>query len=103
MQLNVNDDQHLNDPDVETILSALKDLEYDEFAILARADEQYIQTYYNDDGTYTLEYRAGSEDEHYGTDPEETTLKDVQDAFAAYFGGKPDWRNGFTWEKVEFD
>ena len=48
------------------------------FVIIERDDpgkgERYIQTYLNDDGSYTLEYRDGSSDQHYGYETTDAAL-----------------------------
>ena len=99
MILNLNDDQFLENPNEETIRTAIVDLGTEQFAILSQADEEYVQTYHNADGTYQLEFRAGSFEEHYGVDPESISVKDVQDAFAAYNMGRKDWNKVWEWER----
>ncbi|MEU4597738.1 hypothetical protein [Nocardia sp. NPDC023988] len=37
------------------------------YLIVERGEQSYIQTYRDPDGTYTLEYRDGSADRHFGT------------------------------------
>jgi hypothetical protein len=103
MLLNINDDQFIRDPDTSTISESLANLLTDEFAILGRAEEQYVQVYHNNDGTFQLEYRDGSAKEHFAADPGNIDLNDVQTAFLAYVSGADNWHAGWTWERVEFD
>ncbi len=103
MILSLNDDQFLENPDEATVVSAIRKLEIENFAILRRGDEDFVQTYYNDDGTFELEFRAGSDEEHYRATDETLTNEDVAKAFAAYLTGRSDWSRDWNWEKLEFD
>ena len=103
MILNCNDDQFYETPDESVIRDVLAELPPDEFAILSRQGEDYIQVYHNDDGTFQLEFRAGSYDQHFGADPGAIALPDVQNAFAAYLSGEEDWSQRWQWEKIDFD
>ncbi len=91
MQLNINDDHVLEMPDAVTVRSAIAKLMADQFAVLSLDDDHYIQVFYNDDGTYQLEYRDGSADNHFGTDPDDTTVDDVLNAFHAFLQQTDDW------------
>src|SRR5690242_19421243 len=59
-----------DDPEPDKLASLVHDLdETNRFLILERYDgpslwQFYMQIYRNDDGTYTLEYRAGGPDSH---------------------------------------
>jgi len=65
MLLNINDDQALHDPPEADVLACLADLEREQFAVLSRSDEDYVQAQRNEDDTFLLEYRAGSHDRHF--------------------------------------
>jgi hypothetical protein len=103
MLLNVNDDQFLRNPDDKTICEVLDHLMPEQFAILGRADEQYVQVFHNDDGTYQLEYRDGSPESHFALDPDEIDLDDVRRAFLAYARGSTQWHKDWAWIPLEFD
>ena len=103
MILNHNDDNFYENPDEVVIHSVLSDLPRDEFAILSQQGEVYIQAYHNEDGTFQLEYRAGSYDKHFGADPNVITREDVQNAFTAFLNGNPEWFKPWSWERIEFD
>ena len=103
MLLNINDDNFFRDPDKAAICDSLSSLPPDEFAILGKAEEHYVQVYHNNDGTFQLEYRDGSAEKHYEANSDEIDLNDVQQAFLAYRDGAPNWYANWSWEKCEFD
>ncbi len=100
MQLNINDDQHLETPDVETVRSAIANLLADQFIVLSVDDDHYVQVFHHDDGSYQLEYRDGSADDHFGTDPDDTTMDCVLGAFQAYLQQADNWQSAWNWEKI---
>ena len=104
MHLNLNDDRTIEDPSEAEIRASLAMLEVDEFAILLRGDEQYVQVYHNEDGTFQLEYRAGSYDQHFAA-ARPPSVENVQDVFAVYAaaGDQDPWQDCWSWEKMEFD
>ncbi|MCC9602315.1 hypothetical protein LOC67_17305 [Stieleria sp. JC731] len=102
MNLNVNDSKLISSPSQEVVLEALQNLGIEEYAILESKEEVYVQTRRDDESAWCLEYRNGSEDEHYGIDPDSTTIEDVCQAFAAFLNGE-DLAPLFDWETVNFD
>ncbi|MEL7337737.1 MAG: hypothetical protein AAFN70_16205, partial [Planctomycetota bacterium] len=84
MHLEINSVRTLHDPDQQSTLAEIDALSEDEFLVLVRGEHDYVQTYLNEDGTWTLEYRGGSEDQHFATEEAETTIDDVKLAFAAF-------------------
>ncbi|QEG38884.1 hypothetical protein [Roseimaritima ulvae] len=104
MHLNLNDDQTIEGPSETQIRESLATLEVDAFAILSRGDEQYVQVYHNEDGSFQLEYRAGSYDQHFAA-AQPPAIEDVQDAFVAYAAAdaRDPWPASPSWEKMEFD
>ncbi len=103
MVLNLNDDTTLQEPDEATVRAAIANLPPEQFAILCRKNEEYVQVYHNEDRTFQLEYRAGSYREHYAASSAAISTTDVQDAFVAYLSGRSDWYAPWEWEIVEFD
>ncbi|MCX4983981.1 hypothetical protein [Streptomyces sp. NBC_00572] len=77
-----------------------------EHMVLQRLDDElegdwFIQVLLRDDNTYELEYRAGSESEHYQT---RTVSQDmVRDTLLGWAADKPNWRSGLMWNKVGHD
>ena len=100
MKLNVDDTKLLNDPSRDVVLAVIDELEVDEFAILMRDDDHFVQTRCNDDETWSLEYREGSAEKHFGTNPEDTTRQNAREVFAAYFDGS-DIASLLAWEFVD--
>jgi hypothetical protein len=103
MLLNINDDRFVRDPDAAVISAAVADLPTEEFLILGRTEEEYIQVFHNNDGSFQLEYRNGSTEEHYAADPEEIDVNDVRNAFIAYSENAENWQAPWVWERLEFD
>lgn len=99
--LNINDDQLLEEPDDDGIRAGVASLENEQYAILSRADEDYIQVYRHDASDFQLEYRAGSDDEHYGATTPDFSVEQIQQAFLAYASGKQDWQAAWAWEKMD--
>jgi hypothetical protein len=91
MLLNVNDDRFFENPDQAAVVEAVETLERDQFAILSRADEDYVQAYHNEDGTFELQFRAGSYDRHYRATSESLRVHDIVEAFLAFMSARPEW------------
>ena len=101
LTLNLNDDQHLDEPTADQISDGLSGLSDDQYAILSREDEDYIQVYRHAADDFQLEYRAGSENEHYGAATAPTDVETVKQAFAAYASGAADWQAAWEWQKMD--
>lgn len=70
------------------------------YLIVERGDQDYIQTYREPGGSYTLEYRAGSADQHFGatlTEPAE-----VARLIWAWTTGDTEVLTGVPWQRVVF-
>ena len=102
MYLNINDSRLIENPTCEAVLEAVRQLQQEEYAILDRGGEHYVQTRWNEDETWSLEYRQGSADLHFGTDPESTTLEQVCQAFEAFFKGE-DLASLLDWELLDLE
>lgn len=103
MKLNISDEHTTQSPTTEMVVESVANLNLDEFAVLASADETYLQTYHNSDGTFQLEYREGSFENHYAASETGLTHTQIADVFAKYASGDSSWKSDFSWEKVEFD
>ncbi|MFD4357167.1 hypothetical protein ACFWPK_13750 [Nocardia sp. NPDC058519] len=69
------------------------------YLIVEEGEQRYIQTYRDPSGPYTLEYRDGAPDRHFGT-----TLDDpaqVAGIIWDWANGKPATTDGITWTRVE--
>lgn len=102
MDLNINDERKLaksklND---ETMLKALQLLGIDEFAVLAKEDQRYVQTFRESEDEFALEYRAGSNKEHFEASAP-VALDVIEAAFVAYMGGDFDaWKSAVEWKQL---
>lgn len=103
MQLNVNETRIIEDPTEDELRSEIANLGEDEFLILSLDEEVYIQVYHNEDGTYQLEYRDGSEDQHFGVDPETIGVADVTSALLLYLNDPQSIVEKWDWELLELD
>jgi hypothetical protein len=71
-----------------------------EFVILSQAPEVYLQASGEEDGPYSLEYRAGDADQHFSA-AGELRKADVLRAFVWYLAGDARWQSEFSWEKLD--
>ncbi len=104
MNLNINDDRNIENPTAQVARLEIAKVGDQQFAVLSRADEDFIQFYRNDDGSLDVEYRAGDADKHFAAPSGELTPDDVAEGFCAFIDGTFDsWQRGWNWEKVDFD
>lgn len=104
MLLNINDDKQLRDPTPDDLATLLPQVGFDQFCILGRTDEEYIQFYHNDEDGFELEYRDGSHEQHFAEASGELSIDDVVDAFVGYLQhDERRWKSNHTWNRVEFD
>ena len=103
MILNINDERRVHKPNAARIHAAFDELGREEFLILSRDDENYVQTYLDEDGDLLLEYRDGSEDQHYSAEETDLDRRRVAGLFVAYTEGDASWNEGLSWELLEFD
>ena len=102
MLLNVNEAQFIENPDAREIESAIDSLGGDEFAVLSIADHFYMQTYRTEDGAFELEYRAGSQAEHYAVVGVCLVASDVAQAMVDYASNGETWKTTWRWERMQF-
>ena len=84
MRLNINDSEHLESPDESDLQHCVGRLGYEEFLVLSSKPGYFVQTYRNSDGTFALEYRQGSPNQHYVVDASLITVDDVLRAFCLF-------------------
>lgn len=75
----------------------------DSFAILARADQVYMQTSGDPRNGFVLEYRDGSEGEHYSCATFDLTAEQIIRAFQSYLADDDKWKSDFEWQSQTFD
>ncbi|MFQ6331235.1 hypothetical protein ACLMAL_34575 [Nocardia sp. CWNU-33] len=69
------------------------------FLVIERDEQYYVQTCLDSDGVYELEYRAGSEDEHFHVHTSDRSL--VRDVVWAWSTDNPWWRDAVQWRNVD--
>ncbi len=84
MYLNVNDSEHLESPSEVEMRKCVEALGKDQFLVLRLGEGCFIQTYHNADGSYELEYRRGTSDQHCKLDAAQVTIGDVVRAFGLF-------------------
>ncbi|MDO3650777.1 hypothetical protein [Nocardia mangyaensis] len=70
------------------------------YLIVERGDQSYVQTYRDPDGPYTLEYRDGSPERHFGTTIDDPAQ--VARIIWEWTTGKSDVADAAGWTRVEF-
>jgi hypothetical protein len=70
-----------------------------EFIILSTSPQNYIQAA-GDSEPFLLEYREGSESEHYEC-AQDISRADLESALISYLSGDSKWRTQFQWKKLE--
>jgi len=100
MELNVNGDTVAETVTESLIEESIRSLtgRGDSFAILQSAPQYYIQTAGGPDAGFILEYRAGSEEEHYSSSNSKLTTEQVVSAFQNYHSNDKRWKTDFDWE-----
>jgi len=97
----------VDDPSEEAIHDLLADLNLrHRFVIVERCDlepvgQHYIQAYLNDDGSFQVEYREGSADQHYEAyfppQPEIIGPGHLAKTMSDWAQGRRGWREALTW------
>lgn len=70
-----------------------------EFIILSTSPQHYIQAA-GDSAPFLLEYREGSESEHYEC-PDDISHAELESALLSYYSGDTIWQTNFKWKKPE--
>ena len=102
MQLEASNGAVVMAPTAAQIASALSGLPggTDSFAILSSGEQAYVQVAGSAAEGFALEYRAGSESEHYQA-ATSMPLNVVQDVFERYARNDPTWRSRVSWVPLE--
>jgi hypothetical protein len=75
----------------------------DSFAILARAEQEYIQTSGDPSHGFVLEYRDGSDEKHYSCSNFELSAEQIIRAFQSYLAADDRWKSELEWQSQEFN
>ena len=103
MELNYNEETYLVDPSKEDIENIFEKLDPEEFIILDKDEDYYLQLYLHDDGALQIEYRDGSHNEHYELDESQLESSDVIVMFCKYAADDPAWKDMVKWKKMDMD
>jgi hypothetical protein len=103
MRLIINDERVIDDPSDRQLRSAIESLGSEQFVVLIEDEDQYVQVFKDEAGVYHLEYRAGSEDQHFVADSELISVADVTDAFSLFLQNSPELHSRWEWQKMDFD
>lgn len=105
MELNVNGDGVdglISNRQIEQSIRSLTG-DGDSFAILARSEQVYIQTSGDPKNGFVLEYRNGSEEEHYSCSNVDLNAEQIIRAFQSYSAGDDRWKAEFEWKPHLFN
>jgi hypothetical protein len=100
MHLNINDSDHLDSPTEAQTRKCIENLGTDQFLVLGLEDGFFVQTYHHADGSYELEYRRGSVDQHYKVDSAQITVADVLKAFGLYLAKSDALATAWDWQPL---
>ena len=75
----------------------------DSFAILAKDAQVYIQTSGDPKSGFVLEYRDGSEAEHYTCVNSELSADEVINAMQRYLADDSRWKTDIEWQSLSFE
>ncbi len=103
MRLNINDTDHLDSPTESDIRKCIETLGVDQFVVLWQEEGFFVQSYHNADGTFELEYRHGSADQHYKVASNKITVADVVSAFCLFLAGSEELVSCCDWELLDLD
>ena len=105
MKLIVNGDANSEPLNAKLIRDSINSLtgEGDSFAILEKMEQIYIQTAGGPEHGFVLEYRDGSEAQHYSCSNFELTADEVIWAFQSYLSNDGKWKTELEWEPQVFD
>lgn len=99
MKMEREDGTVYEEPTPEVIRSVLQELGYPgtEFVILGRSDQIYIQSYADSEQHCSLEYRDGSEEQHFRCPDQYLSVEQVTEAFLGFASLQEDWLDKFFW------
>jgi len=98
MRLNINDSEQLDSPDESELQRCVENLGRNEFLVLSSRPGYFVQTYHNSDGSFTLEYRQGSPEQHYMVDASLVTSADVMRAFLLFLRQSSELASLWPWQ-----
>ncbi len=99
MNLIINENKVIKNVSKNDISRYLRKLKAEEFAILEKSEQYFLQVMLDDKNNAVIEYRNGSENEHYQAKINDPS--DVVKAFLLYLQGE-ELKGDFFWEKMKF-
>lgn len=102
MELIINQERTIEDPDEATIREELTSLGEGDFAILQEKENWYLQTLVDED-EILLEYQDGTIDAHYQATEAPQTIEDVIPVFIKYSNQDETWREDVEWELMDLE
>lgn len=99
MNIESGNRKRIAEPDsrgIAQLILALRD-DPEDYVILARKAQEYVQTICKSNGRFIMEYRDGSADRHFHTKRDDLECDEVIRAFQAYARGDKDWNTPFEW------
>ena len=107
MKLILVPDEELENPGPDQIAETLHKLRQQEggAVILVNdqlGDEFFLQAAGNPQLGYALEYREGSEEQHFQATEADISVERLVEAFQKYASGDSSWKSDFQWEQMEF-
>ncbi|SFM13310.1 hypothetical protein [Marinobacter zhejiangensis] len=102
MRLNVDDEFEVVNPGHSDLDKIIGEMAEDEFIVLIREDEYYIQAYFDSDPEASvIEYREGQEGNHFSASA--ISKEKVLEAFSLYLDGNEGFKKIHQWEMLEID
>lgn len=101
MRLNINDSDQLESPSEADLRKHVEQLGSEQFLVLSVREGCFVQTYHHGNGKFELEYRHGSEREHYKVDSALITGADVIKAFGLFLTRSPELETAWDWQPLE--
>ncbi|WP_461165005.1 hypothetical protein [Arthrobacter sp. R4-81] len=95
-----------DDPSEDLLFMLLEDIENGDetFAIVERlvdvTEQTYIQSSRNADGTYLVEYRDGTPDQHFSTGAPD--MRAAHAVMTSWAFEEPRWRDSYIWTQLRF-
>jgi hypothetical protein len=99
-RLTLENDIIIDNPTSNQIAQAISSLNSTDntFVILESGDMTYIQTAFQNEGEFVLEFQDGSLEKHYQTTVE--TSLEVMAAFQGFLEAREDWKRTIDWQKI---
>ena len=98
MKLNINDTMLIEDVTAEGLEGELRALNPDQFLILSKSKNDFIQVYFTNNMQFVVEYQVNGE--LFCAHDERISYESVKEAFASYFTGSENWLKIYNWQSM---